>query len=136
LPGPVFRNGPSDSARQNAGVGVSFMFAGLAVDDYAAAHDWYVRLLGREADMFPHDTESVWRLTPTSSIYVVEDRELAGNGRVTLALDDLDAHERRMREGGFTFTEEACGSAPRRLVVRDPDGNMLTFFQDPGRPSA
>ena len=118
------------------GVAVSFMFAGLAVADYAAAHDWYVRLLGREADMFPHDKECVWRLTPTSSIYVVEDRELAGNGLVTLALADLDAQERRMREGGFTFAEEAGGSAPRRLVVRDPDSNMLTFFQDPGRPSA
>jgi catechol 2,3-dioxygenase-like lactoylglutathione lyase family enzyme len=55
---------------------------------------------------------------------------------VTLALDDLDAQERRMREGGLTFTEEASGSAPRRLVVRDPDGNVLTFFRDPGRPSA
>ena len=118
------------------GVAVSFMFAGLAVADYAAAYNWYVRLLGREADMFPHDTECVWRLTPTSSIYVVEDRKLAGNGLVTLALDDFDAQERRMREGGFTFTEEASGSAPRRLVVRDPDGNVLTFFRDPGRPSA
>jgi catechol 2,3-dioxygenase-like lactoylglutathione lyase family enzyme len=112
------------------------MFAGLAVADYAAAYDWYVRLLGREADMFPHEKESVWRLTPTSSLYVVEDPELAGNGLVTLALDDLDTQERRMREGGFTFTEEASGKAPRRLVVRDADGNMLTFFQDPGRPSA
>jgi len=81
------------------GVAVSFMFAGLAVADYAAAYNWYVRLLGREADMFPHDTECVWRLTPTSSIYVVEDRKLAGNGLVTLALDDFDAQERRMREG-------------------------------------
>jgi catechol 2,3-dioxygenase-like lactoylglutathione lyase family enzyme len=112
------------------------MFAGLAVADHAVAYDWYVRLLGREADMFPHERESVWRLTATSSIYVVEDSELAGNGLVTLGLDDLDAQERRMREGGFTFTEEASGGAPRRLVVRDPDGNMLTFFQDPDRPSA
>ena len=112
------------------------MFAGLAVADHAVAYDWYVRLLGREADMFPHERESVWRLTATSSIYVVEDSELAGNGLVTLSLDDLDAQERRMREGGFTFSEEAGGGAPRRLVVRDPDGNMLTFFEDPGRSSA
>ena len=112
------------------------MFAGLAVADHAVAYDWYVRLLGREADMFPHERESVWRLTATSSIYVVEDRKLAGNGLVTLSLDDLDAQERRMREGGFAFSEEASGGAPRRLVVRDPDGNMLTFFEDPGRSSA
>ena len=107
------------------------MLAGLAVADYAATYDWYVRLLGREADMFPHEKESLWRLTPTSSIYVVEDRELAESGLVTLALDDLAAQAMRMREGGFTFTEEASGTAPRRLVVRDPDGNMLSSSKIP-----
>jgi catechol 2,3-dioxygenase-like lactoylglutathione lyase family enzyme len=80
--------------------------------------------------MFPHEKESVWRLTPTSSIYVVEDRERAGNALVTVALDDLDAYERRLRDGGFGVSEETDGSGPRRLVVRDVDGNTLTFFQD------
>jgi catechol 2,3-dioxygenase-like lactoylglutathione lyase family enzyme len=115
---------------------VSFTFVGLAVDDYAAAYEWYVRLLGRGADVFPHEKESVWRLTPTSSIYVVEDQERAGNALVTLALDDLDAYERRLRDGGFSFGEENDGSAPRRLVVRDNDGNTLTFFQNPAPPGA
>jgi catechol 2,3-dioxygenase-like lactoylglutathione lyase family enzyme len=115
---------------------VSFTFLGLAVADYAAAYEWYVRLLGRGADMFPHEKESVWRLTPTSSIYVVEDRERAGKALVTLALDDLDAYERRLRDGGFSFSEETDGSAPRRLVVRDNDGNTLTFFQNPAPPVA
>ena len=110
---------------------VSFTFVGLAVADYAAAYKWYVRLLGRGADMFPHEKESVWRLTSNSSIYVVEDRERAGNALVTMALDDLDAYERRLRDGGFLFSEETDGGAPRRLVVRDNDGNTLTFFQDP-----
>jgi hypothetical protein len=50
---------------------------------------------------------------------------------VTLALDDLDAHEKRLREAGFSFTEEASGAAPRRLIVSDIDGNRLAFFQDP-----
>ena len=112
------------------------MFAGLAVTEYAAAYEWYVRLLGRGADMFPHEKESVWRLTPTSSIYVVEDQERAGSSLVTLALDDLDAYERRLRDGEIPFTEETDGGAPRRLVVRDSDGNTLTFFQNPAPPGA
>ena len=115
---------------------VSFTFVGLAVADYAAAYEWYVRLLGRGADMFPHEKESVWRLTPTSSMYLVEDRERAGHALMTLALDDLDAYERRLRDGGFSFSEETHGSAPRRLVVRDNDGNTLTFFQNPAPPGA
>ena len=114
---------------------VTHTFSGLAVADYAAAYGWYVRLLGREADMLPHETECVWRLTPTSSMFVVQDTARAGSGMVTLALDDLDAQEQRLRDAGFTFTAEAGGPGPRRLAVRDPDGNRLTFFADPAPPS-
>jgi hypothetical protein len=115
---------------------VTYSFAGLAVTDFTTAYDWYARLLGRPADMLPHGAEAVWRLTADSAIYVVQDPERAGNALVTLALDDLDAHERSMRENGFLFTEELSGASPRRLVVRDLDANRLTFFQDPARPSA
>jgi catechol 2,3-dioxygenase-like lactoylglutathione lyase family enzyme len=119
---------------QNRSVAVTHTFAGLPVTDFTAAHDWYVRLLGREADMFPHARECVWHLTPTSSIYVAQDPERAGSALVTLALDDLDDHERWLREGGFGFSDEAGGSAPRRLLVSDLDGNRLAFFQDPSSP--
>jgi len=105
-------------------------FVGLPVADYGAAYPWYARLFGRRADMFPHDTEAVWQLTPSCSIYVVQDPERAGRGLITLALDDLDAHEGRLREVGIAFDTQAGGSTPRRLVVKDVDGNMLTFFQD------
>lgn len=110
---------------------ITHTFVGLPVAEYRAAYDWYVRLLGRGADMFPRESECVWRLTPTSSIYVVQDPERAGSALVTLALDDLGDLERRLRGAGFTFTEEAGGTAPRRLVVPDLDGNRLVFFQDP-----
>ncbi|HJU36757.1 MAG TPA: VOC family protein [Gaiellaceae bacterium] len=113
---------------------VTHTFAGLPVADYITAYDWYVRLLGREAEMFPHPTECVWHLTKTSSIYVAQDPERAGKALVTLALDDLDDHERRLREASLAFLDEASGSTPRRLIVSDPDGNRLAFFQDPSLP--
>jgi catechol 2,3-dioxygenase-like lactoylglutathione lyase family enzyme len=93
-----------------------------------------VQLLGRPADMFPHASEAVWQLSPTCPIYVVHDSGRAGGGLVTLARDDLDADERRMREAGLAFDEQIDGSAPRRLVVRDVDGNTLKFSQDPAQP--
>ncbi len=86
--------------------------------------------------MFPHDTEAVWRLTPGSAIYVVQDRRRAGSGLLTIALDNLAEHERRLRETGVAFAELTAGDAPRRLRVRDPDGNSLTFFQDRVQPGA
>lgn len=99
--------------------------------DYRAAYDWYVRLLGRAADMFPHDTEAVWRVTPHSAIYVVQDPVRAGRGLLTLAVDDLGAYEAQLRAAGVAFEDHAAGRAPRRLVVTDADGNTLAFFQDP-----
>jgi catechol 2,3-dioxygenase-like lactoylglutathione lyase family enzyme len=119
---------------QNQPVAITHTFAGLPVADYTAAYDWYARLLGRDADMFPHDTECVWRLTPTSSIYVAQDPERAGSALVSLALDDLDDHERRLRDANLAFSDEATESGPRRLIVSDLDGNRLAFFQDPSPP--
>jgi len=115
---------------------ITYMFAGVPVADYPAAYAWYARLLGRPADMFPHATEAVWRLTPGGAIYVVQEPERAGSALVTMAVDDLDAHERRLRQEAIAYTQENDTDAPRRIAVDDLDGNRLTFFQDPSPASS
>ena len=110
---------------------ITYTFAGLAVADYQEAYEWYVRLFGRAADMFPHDTEAVWRLTPTSAVYVVGDPGRAGNGLLTVAVENLAEQETRLREAGIAFTELSADGAPRRVAVEDRDGNTLTFFESP-----
>jgi hypothetical protein len=52
---------------------ITYAFGGLPVAEYAEAYDWYARVLGRQADLFPHAAEAVWRLTPSGATYVVED---------------------------------------------------------------
>jgi catechol 2,3-dioxygenase-like lactoylglutathione lyase family enzyme len=111
------------------------MFGGIAVTDFTAAYGWYKRLFGRPPDMLPHDQEAVWRLTSGGAVYVVGDPERAGKCLVTLAVADLEAHVSRLRAEGLAFTEEAEGPAPRRLAIRDDDGNKITFFQDPTLPA-
>ena len=107
------------------------MFAGVAVSDFPAAYGWYLRLFGRAADMFPCDGEAVWRLTTSSSVYVVGDVARAGEALLTLAWDDLDGLARRLEAEGLAFGRESGGDAPMRLVLSDDDGNRLSFFQDP-----
>lgn len=109
----------------------TYTFAGLPISDYGAAYAWYTQLVGRPADMFPYETEAVWRLTSTSAIYVVEDAERAGSGLLAVSLDVLAEHEARLGELGLEFQVLAEAGVPRRLVVTDPDGNRLTFFEDP-----
>jgi catechol 2,3-dioxygenase-like lactoylglutathione lyase family enzyme len=112
-------------------VEVTHTFGGVAVTDFAAAYQWFMRLFGRTADMFPHEGEAVWRFTPTASVYVVHDAERAGHALLTLAVDDLDAYARHLRENGLAYNEHSDGGAPRRLLVKDDDGNTIALFQDP-----
>jgi hypothetical protein len=42
--------------------------------------------------MFPRAGEAVWWLTSSSSVYVVEDPERAGDALLTSAMDDLHHH--------------------------------------------
>jgi hypothetical protein len=84
--------------------------------------------------MFPHDGEAVWRLTPTASVYVMQDAARAGHALFTLAVDDLDGYARYLRETGLAYTEHSGDGPPRRLLISDDDGNTIALFQDPARP--
>lgn len=112
---------------------ITHAFAGVPVSDFSAAYEWYARLFGRAADTFPRDGEAVWRLTSSSSVYVVGDRGRAGNGLLTLAVADLDLQAGRLRAAGLALTEQSAGGAPRRVMITDDDGNTITFFEDPGK---
>jgi catechol 2,3-dioxygenase-like lactoylglutathione lyase family enzyme len=112
-------------------VAITHGFAGVPVSDFSLAYGWYVRLFGRAADRFPRDGEAVWQLTATGSVYVAADPDRAGNGLLTLAVDDLDTYMDRLRSDGFALGEHAGGGVPRRVALTDRDGNTITLFQDP-----
>jgi glyoxylase I family protein len=111
---------------------MTHVFAGLAVSDYESARGWYERLLGRPADMFPKADEAVWQLCCTGLIYIVADRSRAGGGLVTVAVDDLEEHLAELAERGIPTHIDPVHRGPRKVVVRDPDGNTISFFEDPG----
>jgi catechol 2,3-dioxygenase-like lactoylglutathione lyase family enzyme len=101
------------------------LFAGLRVRDFAAARAWYERLLG-EPTFFPHATEAVWTVADDRSVYVVEAAEHAGNGVVTIFVDDLDARVAEIAARGLEPAErETYSNGVRKVVYRDPDGNEV-----------
>ncbi len=111
-------------------VTVRYAFAGLAVRELAAAAAWYERLLGRPPTFVPNETEAVWQLASTASLYVAVDAERAGGGIVTLAVADLEAEIAQIAERGIAMgaVEEIAG-AGRKSVARDPDGNAIALVQ-------
>jgi hypothetical protein len=103
------------------------LFAGLPVRDFQAARPWYERLLG-EPSFLPHATEAVWMLADDYAVFVVEDAERAGNGLVTILVDDLDAHVAELSARGLEPAERVTYSnGVRKADYRDPEGNELSF---------
>jgi len=111
----------------------SYLFAGVAVTDFASSHGWYELLFGRPPDRFPTEDEAVWQLTDTGLVYIVGDGKRAGHALLTLAVDDLDDHLAQLAQRGLqTGPIETEPGQFRRVVLADPDGNKISLFEVPG----
>ena len=109
-----------------------FLFAGIPVDDYAAALAWYQRLLGSPPTFFPNDTEAVWELAEHRSVYVEQRPEHAGHAMHTILVDDLDARIAQIAERGLEPAKrETYDNGVRKITYRDPDGNEFGFGDAP-----
>jgi catechol 2,3-dioxygenase-like lactoylglutathione lyase family enzyme len=103
------------------------LFAGLRVRDFDAARQWYERLLG-EPSFFPHATEAVWMIADERAVYIVEEADRAGQGTVTIFVDELDAALGEIAARGLEPDEhETYENGVRKMVYRDPDGNEIGF---------
>jgi hypothetical protein len=101
------------------------LYAGLRVRDFAVARAWYGQLLG-EPTFLAHATEAVWTLAEGRSVFIEEDAESAGNGLVTIFVDDLDAQVAEIAARGLEPDDRLTYSnGVRKAVYRDPDGNEV-----------
>jgi hypothetical protein len=105
-----------------------YLFAGIAVSDFAAALAWYERLLGAPPSSFPHDTEAVWELAEHRLMYIVQRPDRAGHALHTLIVDDLDARVAEIaRRGLEPAAQDTYGNGVRKVTYTDPDGNEIGF---------
>lgn len=108
------------------------MFAGVPVDDYAGALEWYERLLGVPPSFFPHDTEAVWELAEHRLVYVVRRPERAGHALLTLMVDDLDRRVAGAADRGVEPVDrETYANGVRKITYVDPEGNEIGFGEVP-----
>ncbi|HEV2461397.1 MAG TPA: VOC family protein [Ktedonobacterales bacterium] len=108
------------------------LFAGIPVADYAAAQEWYERLLGARPTFFPHETEAVWELAEHRYLYIVQQPDHAGHARHTLFVADLDALVAQIADRGLDPAQrETYANGVRKTTYRDPDGNEIGFGGGP-----
>jgi len=109
-----------------------YLFAGIPVNDYAAALAWYKRLLGSPPTFFPNDTEAVWELADHRSVYIELRPEHAGHAMHTILVDDLDARIAQIANRGVEPTKrETYENGVRKITYCDPDGNEFGFGDAP-----
>ena len=108
------------------------LYAGIPVADFAAALEWYQRLLGSPPTFFATDTEAVWILAEYRSVYIEQRPEHAGHAMLTIMVDDLDALAAQIADRGLDPVErESYPEGVRKLIYRDPDGNEFGFGSVP-----
>jgi predicted enzyme related to lactoylglutathione lyase len=101
------------------------LFAGIPVNDYAAALVWYQQLFGSLPTFFASDTKAVWELAQHRWVFIVQRPEHAGHAIPTILVDDLDAHVAQIAVRGLEPTTYANGM--RKVTYCDPDGNEIGF---------
>lgn len=112
---------------------VAHLFAGIPVTDRDMAVSWYERLTGRPPDLIPNEQEAAWRLTETGWIFILVDPARAGTGLHTLLVENLDTCIAELAGRCIeTGPVQILGTAARRAIVTDPDGNQLALGQPLG----
>jgi catechol 2,3-dioxygenase-like lactoylglutathione lyase family enzyme len=112
------------------------------VSDVEAAIAFYTthlgfRLLSKALPAFADVTREDLRLLlsgPKSSAgRPMPDGEVPAPGgwnRIELVVDDLQAEVRRLREAGLKFRNEiVTGPGGSQILLEDPSGNLIEFFQ-------
>jgi len=116
---------------------ITEFFAGVPVAGCERALTWYEQLWGRPPDFFPEPGEAVWQISDHAWLYVVTDAERAGNGLITLLVDDLDNWVTSLRARGIDVGPiQEMGPSVPGFAITDPEGNRVTFGQPPSEPEA
>jgi catechol 2,3-dioxygenase-like lactoylglutathione lyase family enzyme len=102
--------------------------ASVAVNDLESAVEWYAEVLGRPGNR-PMSEVAEWRFPRGGCLQVYRLPERAGNGSLTLAVDDIEEVQRKLAAMGLDTSERSSNDRVDTLMVTDPDGNHLAFAE-------
>jgi catechol 2,3-dioxygenase-like lactoylglutathione lyase family enzyme len=82
-------------------------------------------------DDVPRAEAAEWHVTETGSIQLVQSAERAGNGLVTLSVDDVDELVAALEGRDLELAAANTPSGMFRIAsITDPDGNVITLAED------
>ena len=99
------------------------IFAGIPVNNYGKALEWYRRLLGAEPSFYPNDVEAVWQLAEDRYVYIIVDAGRAGGAVSMIWVDDPASEVAQIAERGLEPTDIEKHDPVWEYVFHDIDGN-------------
>jgi catechol 2,3-dioxygenase-like lactoylglutathione lyase family enzyme len=115
---------------------ITHLFAGVPVSDLEAGIDWYTRLFGRPPDSRVGD-EILWEIDEHAWLFIEPNAAQAGGGRITMAVDGLDALLEQLAARRIEHEPiETYSNGVRHVKIPDPDGNAIAFAEPPDAASA
>ena len=107
------------------------VLAGIAVDGFASALTWYVRLLGRPADAAPMEGLAEWHFSEYGGIQLIHAADRAGSSSVTLVVSSLDETLAALEAEGIPVGQiQGTPGLVKAATVTDPEGNEITFAEN------
>ena len=99
------------------------IFAGIPVEDYSVALEWYQRLLGSEPSFYPNDIEAVLGVAEDCHVYIIQDTERAGGAVNMIWVDDPLSEVARIATRGSEPVDIEKHEGVWKYVFHDADGN-------------
>ena len=99
------------------------IFAGIPVNDFQTALEWYERLFGTEPAFFPNQVEAVWQLAEDRYMYIIQDSERAGGAVSMVWVDDPVTEVARIADRGIEPVDVEKHDGVWKYVFHDADGN-------------
>lgn len=101
------------------------IFAGIPVNDYDVAVEWYTRLLRSEPTFYPNDTEAVWQLADDCHVYIIQAPHRAGGGVNMIWVDDPKSVVSERAAQGIQQLDVEKHDGVWKYVFNDADGNEI-----------
>jgi len=129
-PGSSRSTAAADEGRLR-GVAITQLISGVPVTELDASIDWYTRFFGRPPDLRAGD-EVLWDISESATLFIEPNAKKAGSGRVTFAVEGLDALLEGLAAARIEYEPiETYSNGVRHVKIPDPDGNALAFAEPP-----
>lgn len=102
--------------------------ASVAVSNLNHAIAWYEKLLDAKATR-PIPKVGEWQFERGGGLQVYELAERAGEGSVTLAVNDLELQIEHLQKLGIDTAHRTSGDKVKTVMITDPDGNHIAIAE-------